>query len=348
MNDEKKVEDMNPKEWIALHRKHNGYVDTAYQDQEHWKELSGVAKKHNIDIGNVADKNDSWRDDKIIDVVTRMMVLSDDQREALESVNIYIFPTNTMRARVAKTPRGDTLILLHIGIIRTIFKLSQLIALMSDPRRYVAYMTTRGVMTALCVDIGQAFSDEIKKIKLDENLARVPLTESQYRAAATMAYGCLIFIIGHEIGHIVHEHDGYTDNVKLNHKAEFEADETACDIFYEYCKFSSMVLSGPQLENLFCVPYIAVGMINMVSSLTDKHPSPKTRLEKVLTRMRRKILNEMRHKRYETLDSKIELLHLRFKYKVLKKKGEVIYDILENMGEYMTKMHDKAPYMPIS
>ncbi|MCP9319095.1 hypothetical protein KBX73_04740 [Acetobacter persici] len=345
MNNIKNEKDMNPDEWIALKRKTHGYSETKYKDQDFWAEMTAAAEENHVDLSNIAEKNDIWRDEKIIEVVKSIMILNEEQSLALKSVNIYIYPTPDIRARVATTPKGDKLILLHSGLIHTIFQISQLIALMENPKLYSEYMNKEGVLTALCADIGRSFSDDIKKIKFDHKLTVIPLNRDQYNTAATIAYGCIIFIIAHEIGHLVHNHLGYTNNEKLNHKAEFEADEIACDIFYQYCKTSILTLTKPQVDSLFCVPFMAIGIINMLSTSTVGHPSPKTRLEKILLNLKRKINFENKSKKNMILKFEINLLYLDFSAKALKLKGAFIYKLLTQMGKYMDEMHEKSPYI---
>jgi len=280
---------MTATEWIAYQREKLGFSEYSILkiDQSDYKSpLAGSV------MSRLADLSPAERDDRQIQILVAAMRASGEpeDKQVLDSVHIAVFPTYEVEGLATRTPKGDRIILLHSGLLLTLTHLSLLELYQQKRGGQLGKQEFLAALAEIAAVWQQSEDDNVapESPALDLRL----VDEASLLFAGSMMQTALIFILGHEIGHVIAEDGPYSNtDAGANHKKELYADQWGLvfalkNVFTNIARLESDRL--PACRYALLGPFLALGMIAMLSpkqSLT--HPAPSTRRDQVLALLNR-------------------------------------------------------------
>ena len=130
------------------------------------------------------------------------------------------------------------------------------------------------------IEIVAAQSDEVLEYMITLSQEYV-----SWMLAEMMTFSAISFVIGHELGHILHDHTTYTDDRDANHTMEFKADQLGLSIAIRHSLFKSYALKQDNYFTKFGLfgPLFALAVMSLFGdSSSETHPSLKQRRDKLL------------------------------------------------------------------
>lgn len=284
---------MAPEEWVEYLRTKHGYDDepeigfeifgttdeeTEWLQQER-RRLERLAKRTTEQVITAA-RVDSIR-----------KVMRQDELALMGDVFFGMFPTYSVNAFAGFTPRGDRSVMLHSALPATVSAWAKYFLAMveanseSDPSEH---LPTYNELLWLCYSIGSAWVPEFKPlIPFSGHFTPktiTPVSEDSRSLARVLSESALMFVIGHEIGHILEGHVGYHPTDKtFNHNMEFAADSWGLRLCLRHA-LRSGVTSDDTFVTKFAMlgPHLAMGTIATINNIqTGHHPSVDSRFERI-------------------------------------------------------------------
>ena len=200
------------------------------------------------------------------------------EKHKCKNVFISLYPSYQIDAYAFRSYRGDHIILLHFPIndflYRLMFPIMQMIMGISRPNL-------------------DSLKSELNNIWYGRTTPPKPVPKSETEAL-TLFYlmkAGTFFILGHEFGHIIKEHNGYTNKKIANHSAEYDADKIGTELLFKAWatgtyldeNFETKTYNESHYIYGLVAPVIIFGgfsLLNNKESIT--HPSPTNRIQKFI------------------------------------------------------------------
>jgi hypothetical protein len=252
--------------------------------------------------------------------------LTPEEGEVIRNTLIAVYPTFEFDAYAGQTPRGDRAILLHEAVGHTLAYWSYWytrIVIDSDGRDYSSTdrkKISRVVTYMLSVWYGVPWVGDIPEI--------YPKTLDGWKLSESMTMAALAFVIGHELGHVLHHHSGYSSDVSANHAMEFQADDIGFVIAIRYALLRSAVSGADSYYTKFMLfgPLLVLAVLSLLfgDEASDTHPSPSDRRRRLITSYERAfrqlfgqdraqwVINEIDPELVSILDKNSKALFARF------------------------------------
>jgi hypothetical protein len=217
---------LSPNEWLEHHRTRAGYGTLRYgEDPEH---LRVIKERFPTSFERLIQKfgsltNADWQD-LLIQRILMAIRLTEEEKAKIGDIFFGVFPTRQVRGRKDKTERGDTVVLLHDGLIMTVWSWSLLYALRFQGNDFDRLMSDTKAAANFFAAVGRFWNPELQLVKI-ENPIPFELTEHSWGIVTALIDSCLAYILGHEIGHLLEKHAGYTDDQMENYRMEYKADQ---------------------------------------------------------------------------------------------------------------------------
>ena len=282
---------MSPKEWFAWTRKKHG-GDRAFampksaldafiaripnDDREKAREV--WTSRYQMTYGEI-------HDDLMLQYLEQMRpVLKENERAASEKIFFGILETFEFNGYAGYTPRGDRVIVLHQGLGNTLSGWSHWFARSVVEEGGLDYL--RRSPEKLVYALEFTLRAWYGRIKPDMRMPDLyPSTNDGWHLSECLTFSAMTFVIGHELGHILHNHDAYTADTEQNHAMEYEADKTGLSI----CLRHSLLKGSYMPDNYYTkfmlfAPFFALAVMSLLGdSDTDTHPSPTSRRDHLLS-----------------------------------------------------------------
>lgn len=209
-------------------------------------------------------------------------ILKPEEREIFDNTYFALLPIMDFNGYAGFTPKGDRVIVLHEAIGYTLNYWSHwYLRLMEEGETYFSGNPRRFIgITEYIADVwyGNRPTGKMPDI--------YPSTMDSWELQDMLTLSAISFVIGHEIGHILHKHSGYSAKQEVNHAMKYEADRAGLSIAIRHSMVKSIALKRDNYSTKFGLfaPLFAIGVIGMFgnkSSLT--HPSASQRAEKILS-----------------------------------------------------------------
>lgn len=284
---------MTPEEWVEYLRTKHGCDDepeigfeivgttdeeTEWLQQERYR-LERLAKR-TTEQAITSARVDSIR-----------KVMRQEELARIEDVFFGMFPTYSVNAFAGFSPRGDRVVMLHSALPATIsawakFFLAKMEANSeSDPGEH---LPTDDDLLWLCYSVGSAWVPEFKPlIPFSGHFTPKtisPISDDSRNLARVLSESALLFVIGHEVGHILEGHVGYHPTDKtFNHNMEFEADSWGLRLCLRHA-LRAGVTSDDTFVTKFAMlgPHLSMGTIATIRNVqTGHHPSVDRRFERI-------------------------------------------------------------------
>ena len=133
-----------------------------------------------------------------------------------------------------------------------------------------------------------------------------PKTGDMWHLNEILTMGAILFIIGHEFGHVLSKDNGYTTSQAVNYQKEYNADSFGLEIVYRYMLMHG-VFSLDNYEIMFSLfsVYLALSSIALFNpNCSDTHPSIFMRLKKI-TENFKKLLSKNNDVDYQKLSKEL-------------------------------------------
>lgn len=273
--------DLTPREWIEYQRELAGYIESPPAMNATSAKINDWLYGPDSKVPNrFAHLTPGQADDNVMAIYMEMIELSQVERIKLGQPHFSLFPTFEFRARVDTTPRGDKIVLLHSGLVQTVMFWSMLASFQfCQNDKYNEFMRDYWRVAEFFTKVGQVWKLELTRVGPEGGDAlMLPLTEEAWRFSRILTYSCMTFILGHEIGHIIERHSGYTDDRATNHAMEYAADRWGMRICSRHIITDAKDLQHDATRIRMIGPYLALSVIMAHGNRdTLKHPSVTAR-----------------------------------------------------------------------
>ena len=235
------------------------------------------------------------------------------------------FLLSEVRGRKDKTERGDTVVLLHDGLIMTIWAWSLLHALRFQGNDFDRLMSDTKAAANFFVAVGRFWNSKLELVEI-ENPIPFELTEHSWDIVTALMDSGLAYIVGHEIGHLLEKHGGYTDDQMENYRMENKGRSMGTPILYPIY-LVGVKTSAPEhmARSMPLGPYFG---ISLIATLRDspglRHPSASMRFERLRKEFRSAFKSQM---------SKDEFLNFR------QRMGSNVFKIIDQIGTKLFEQH---------
>lgn len=293
-------EKMSPKEWLQYIRQKKGLDKKFCIPRDSIKNfIKKLPKQNRKDAEKIwlsrYNQNISEVYDELMDTYLNQVkpILSKNELDSIKDTYFDIFPTFKVNARVGYTPRGDKIILLHEALGFTINYWSHWYLRSLDENR-IDYLLLNP--QSLEYALKYILSTWNGVYNYEATLPDIyPKTEDSWRISEELTLSAIVFVIGHEIGHIYYNHSPYTKNKIDNHKKEFEADLFGLKISIRFSLLKSSLLYTDTYYTKYMLfgPLFVLAIISLFGdSESQKHPSPSARCGNLLKNYI-KLINEI-------------------------------------------------------
>jgi hypothetical protein len=296
---------LSPHEWLEHHRRANGYSSVSAAGDP--RRVQTLQRRFKESAQRIIEKyghlNQYQFDDFFIERLLLTIRIAEEERQKTGDVYFGVFPTFDFRGRLTHTPRGDKIILLHSGLISTIQAWAMFFILRTQGNDFEKFMNNTTAAADFFAAVGKLWKPELRYARIDDPYP-FELDEESWLLTTALIDSSLAFILGHELGHLIERHPGYTGDAALDYKMEYEADAWGL----KFC-VRHIVLNGPLfpkfVSRTMCLgPYLALGVTSVIQDIPGRHhPSASMRLERITKNLRRTFLEvlgrdglEMYHK----------------------------------------------------
>lgn len=305
------VHEMPPQEWLKYTRKKHfpekPFIVAESQIEEFISHLPESERKRSRRV---------WvnrQGTSVYEVIDELMqtyleqiqpVLRPEENEVVQDTLFAVLPTFEFNGYVGLTPRGDRVVILHWGLGMTLnFWSHWYLRLFEEGNDYVTEHPERLYHTLqyffnfwFGIDPGPSFPDIY------------PKTKDSWELDEAMTLGAISFVLGHEIGHVLHKHRPYGPNQNQNHAMEYEADRTGLEIVIRHALLKTVVSKKDNYFTKFILfgPLFAFAVMSLFgdkASLT--HPSPSLRKEGLL-KSYKSVLKGLLKDHYDSIVSEID------------------------------------------
>lgn len=232
-------------------------------------------------------------------------VLNEKEWAAAGTTWFSFLPTFEFNAHSSRTPRGDRVVLLHQTLALTLSLWSRwylrVVSEGHDPLRSDA-----GQLRAVLQFFAEVWSGH-PPADVPEGV--FPSTQDAWELDDALTTAAMVFVLGHELGHVMLGHRGYGDSIAVNHAMEFAADSVGLAIVARHA-LSKSAADGDTYFTKFRLfaPLFATAVMSFHNDRDSRtHPSParrRKRLLKDLPDVLRDLLGDEYRERIDELDGK--------------------------------------------
>ncbi len=279
---------LSPQEWLNQERVVRGFsgasqIDRKWIDQIVSKvPLEDQQTTRDIWLSRIGKTVGEIHDEQMEQYKERFkLTLSDDERKVADECYFGILPTREFNAYAGKTPWGDRVVILHEALTHIVAIWCHWYTRSSEEGGNTLNTEERQHMML------KYFVQVWNEVPVSSQLPDIyPSTKEQWSYSETLAIACMNFVMGHEIGHVIHNHKGYSNIREANHLMEYQADEKGMEICIKM--FLSLASSGmnDDADAYLLAPLMFVGIISLFGDKSSNtHPSATMRKEKIQKNM---------------------------------------------------------------
>lgn len=210
-------------------------------------------------------------------------VLNDKETKAAEQTYFGILETFDFNGYSGFTPRGDNVVVLHQGLGTTLNFWAHWFSRCTVEQNGFDYLTQSpdALERALEFILRSWFG----RLTSDNQLPDVtPTTADGWQLSECLTIAAVTFVIGHELGHIINDHDSYNPDKASNHAMEYEADLTGLSICIRHALLKSVHMPDNYYAKfmLFAPLFLLAVMSLLGDDDSETHPSPTSRKNHLL------------------------------------------------------------------
>lgn len=283
------IKELGPKEWLNhIRLKYGFYHSSPFKLNKKWLDelVSRIPESNRENAREIWEQrdgkpiNEMHEENMSVYLAELEHVIMDAEKEIYNSTYFGILPTYRFNGCAGKTPKGDSIVILHELLGYTINLWSY----------WNISFYVEGNVSLL--------KDEKKKLKLLEYISNIwngspmpdtmpdfhPKKQQSWQISQMLTFCSIIFILGHELGHLIKGHKSYSDNIDSNYNMEFEADKIGLSFVIRYIYFlSSYPGVKPFTGIAFSSPLFVLSIISLFGNKsTETHPSATLRSEKII------------------------------------------------------------------
>ncbi len=287
----KKPEEMMPNEWLAHLRRKHGLIGNFSTSTEELEDLlQRIPESHRDVARKIWQSRYQISKSEIHDELMEQYLdevkpaLNPKEFGVVNSTFFGLMPTAKFNGYAGFSPRGDRVVILHEGLGYTLSFWSHWHLRSLIDEGGLDYLGSNPIsLINAFIHILQCWYGY--KPDLTKRPDIYPKSVDAWELSQCMTLAAISFVLGHEIGHILKDHKGYTSNVAVNHAQEYEADRIGLSITVRHALLKSACL---QKDNYFDKlmlfgPLFALGVMSLFGDHSSKtHPSPSQRRLKLL------------------------------------------------------------------
>jgi len=268
-----------PEHWFRAARENVGYTDIPFSSDPDRMTLEDSAS-----FLNSSSKYSQFTrrelDDESMTRFLSYILLSDREHELIKDFYFGIYPTYDYRARMVKEANGRSYITIHNGLIGTIMLFSALEVFQTEPDKFELF-SKYPTMPVYLSRIGKFWKKHLNEVSFEE--FKFPeLNEHSWELSQQLTNSAMIFILGHEIGHVLVGTQPYPNDKEKNYDMEYAADEWAIRICVRHIIFNGSKIPKKFTPIMLLGPYFAMcTMAAIRDEAGETHPSTTMRLKRI-------------------------------------------------------------------
>lgn len=272
----------NQKSWLEQKRIQLGAAGRVFTGEGVTRLLSEIPETEReaaqiVWEGRIGKTVAELQDEQVQNYAMKMFsVLPEKEREVAEKCLFCVMPTQDFNAYAGFTSQGDRVIVLHWGLCNIYSFWAHWYSSCMEAG-YNVLNSPQKTSSAL-----QQYLALWKNLQDTAYTSEIyPKTSHGWEHSEHLSYGCMQFVLGHELGHVALEHSGYSRiNTKLNHNMEFEADRKGLDVCVGLWAYHAKSKHSEYAENYLIAPLFAIAVMSLNGdSSSNTHPSPSKRIE---------------------------------------------------------------------
>jgi hypothetical protein len=225
--------EMLPAEWVAMLRQRHGVSGPAAPSAQ-WlsKYLARLPESQRAVARAVWERRQGKTINESLDHMILPYLkhfgtaLNREEHLATKDIWYAFLPTFEFNAHATRTPRGDRVVLLHQTLSYTLSFWSHWYLRLSEEKHDYLAADPRKLREVLDF-FGGLWRGSPPA--LDPGCV-YPRTQESWELDDALTTAALVFVLGHELGHIMKGHRGYDADPEKNHEMEFEADRVGLAI----------------------------------------------------------------------------------------------------------------------
>jgi hypothetical protein len=288
----KAPQEMSPAEWLSALRQKYGLARVSFPDA--WLDafsaripLSHRAEMRRVWLARKGMSAEALHDELMKEYLDQILpVLRPDERQAAESTFFGILPTFQFNAYAGFTPRGDRVVILHEMLGATLAIWSHWYARMQDENKKDHLLGNSDELRNMLRYVHSLWSAQPFEGVLPDIH---PKTEDSWHLDETLVMSAICFVIGHELGHVICGHQGYTADRRRNYAMEFEADRIGLSIVARHA-----VVKGALAKDTYHTKFALFGPLFALAVMaffrnksSETHPSATERRLRLVRSYRR-------------------------------------------------------------
>jgi hypothetical protein len=286
---------VSPRDWLQQQRRAHGYDNRPVGSDLIAKALERLPHEAGFLIDLYAGLTRAQLDDRHIQMFLQPLirVLAPPERAIIETVYFGLFPTFSVDAYATATPAGDRMVLVHSGLPSVVGSWAQLFLFQLEQGSWDWLERDAPEVIDLFTWIGSAWNRDIKALPRYP-LTLLPKTTESWQLSSVLTHSSMAFILGHEMGHILESHKGYTlANPEHNHRMEYDADQWGLRIAIRHAVLNGSLCPDTLYAKLMLIgPFLALSTIGAIVDVQGTtHPSASSRFERVARSLRPTLLD---------------------------------------------------------
>ncbi|MCD1599912.1 hypothetical protein [Rheinheimera aquimaris] len=279
---------LTPKEWLNNERATKGFSGASQIDRK-WIDhlvskvpIEDQPKTREIWLSRIGKTVGEIHDEQMEEYERRFeVVLSEEELAVSNECYFGIMPTREFNAYTGRTPWGDRVIILHDALTHIIAIWCHWYSRSSEEGRNTLNTDERRHMML------EYFVGVWNEIPVSQKTPDIyPSSKDQWSYSESLAIACMNFVMGHELGHVLHDHKAYGPEDEKNHLMEYQADEKGVEICVKMFLSLSNAKLNDYADSYLVAPFVSLGIISLFGNESSPtHPSVTMRKDKVIEKM---------------------------------------------------------------
>ncbi len=304
----KPLKEMFPKEWLDYQRYIHGYTKEKIPIELVRQMLCKTNEIENEILLKYSTFTKADADDRLVNIlqIPLKCILSNEEKKIIDDIYFSIYPTFEVSAIVKKIPRGDKVVLIHDGLFLSLSRMSQLQLYEVEWNDNDFIKANYDQIIEHLLSVSNLWNPNSK---IKENKTIKTKTSKFRKYSGALTHASILFVLGHEYGHILSNHPSYNNDQNFNHRMEFEADTWGCKLLIRHIMLNGVHMDDNVVLNyLLLGPFLTFGLIAMIKnkeSLT--HPSPSNRMTRFKKKFIFNITKEIQSTAWKKINDAIDI-----------------------------------------
>jgi len=204
-------------------------------------------------------------------------------KKLVDETYIGVLPTGEVNAFATYAENGERMIILNEGLLYTIHFWSSFFLRSLDENNDDFFWKDEKVR---CDALHWIYNIWTNQLDNDLDVPNIfPKKADSWALSQLLTFSTIVFVLAHEFGHILHNHNGYSNDRRKNHEMEFQADRIGLETAFKYSFYRGITNFKDDtffMKFMLYSPYLLFNIFALFGiHNTHTHPSVLHRLENI-------------------------------------------------------------------